>query len=102
MKRRFIVMVDDATREQQNKLTAYFRSKVGFWHYFSDIWLVVESKMDWEPRSLRDEVRNLLPGKSVLVFAVESPQRWAAFGKIGMFKWLKDEWLKESPEQEPK
>ena len=95
MKQRFIVLVDDATPEQQNAVTLFLKGKVGYWHHFSDSWLVTTSDPTWSPAKLRDEVRRVVPGPSILVLKVDTPKGWSGFGAKGMFDWLHSTWSKE-------
>jgi hypothetical protein len=95
MKQRFVVLVDDATPVQQNSVTLFLKGKFGYWHHFSDAWLVTSSSGDWTAARLRDELKNVVPGPSVLVLKVDSPNGWAAFGTKGVFQWLHSTWSTE-------
>jgi hypothetical protein len=85
--------VDDATREQQNALTGILRGRPnGYWHYYSDMWLVVSMEEEWTVSSLRDAVQRVLPGKWTFVAEIDSGDKWAAFGVTTQFDWLKQQW----------
>ncbi len=92
MKKRFILVIDNPTKEQQNAVTQFFKNQLGYWHWFSDVWLLTDSSNTWTAVSLRDKVKELVPGARLLVFMVESNHTWAAFGKEGMFNWLDKTW----------
>lgn len=93
MKQRFVLIVDDATIQDQNTVSAFFRDKPpGFWHYLSDIWLVVTSDGEWSVGTLRDQIRLLLPEKRVFVFEVDRGSAWAAFGNSKSFEWISGQW----------
>lgn len=93
MTRRFVAIVDDASKEQQDTVTNWLRSTpLGFWHYLTDVWLIA----DWQDKhttvTIRDQFRALLPGKTTLVLTVEDPNAWAGFGPSDGFKWLHSTW----------
>ena len=95
MKQRFVILVDDATPEQQNAVTLYLKDKVGYWHHFSDAWLVTTVSEGWSVTKFRDELRNVVKGPGVLVLKIDSPKGWAAFGAKGVFAWLHSTWSTE-------
>ena len=90
MKKRFIILVDDATREQQNAVTLFFKGKFGYWHHFSDAWLVSTTRDEWTTAKIRDELKSVVPGPNILVLEIEAPNAWAGFGKKGMFDWFRE------------
>jgi hypothetical protein len=93
MKRRFIVCIDQATSEQQNLLTQFLKNKgVGYWHWFSDLWLVTDTTLQISANSLRDEINTILPGAHKLVVQIDGQQTWSGFGPTQMFNWLKNTW----------
>ena len=75
MKRKFVVCVDDSTKEQQNKLTQFFKNEanMGYWHWLSDLWLVTDPNNYWSAGSLRDKVGELLPGSHNVVIQIDGP-----------------------------
>ncbi len=93
MTSRFVAIVDDATKEQQDIVTNWLRTTpLGFWHYLSDIWLIADWQDKYTTASLRDQLKVLLPGKITLVMKVEDPSAWAALGPTENFKWLHSTW----------
>jgi hypothetical protein len=92
MKQRFVILVDDATPAQQNAVTLFLKGKVGYWHHFSDAWLVASNSGEWTAAKLRDELTKVVSGPSVLVLKIDSPKGWAAFGTKGIFAWLHSTW----------
>jgi hypothetical protein len=95
MKRRFVILADDATPAQQNVITLYLKDKFAYWHRFSDSWLITTSREDWTATKIRDELKTLATGLNVLVLRVDAPKGWAAFGAKGMFEWLHSTWSTE-------
>jgi hypothetical protein len=93
MIRRFIMMVDDATAQQQDAVTKYLKTTDhGFWHYFSDCWLITDHSDTLTCDVLRDEVNRIMPGKTTLVVQMDNPTQWAGFGQTEHFKWVNEVW----------
>lgn len=93
MKNRFVLLIDNATKEQQNTITNLFKSKgLGYWHWYSDAWLLTDASLKWDQGSIRDLVQEYLPGVDTLVIKVESAYQWAGFGKKEKFAWLHESW----------
>jgi hypothetical protein len=97
MKRRFVVFVDRATPEQQNVITQFFHNTkdVGFWHWFTDAWLVTDSTMKWTAPQLRNALKEIVPRLQLLVLQIDKVSSFAAFGDDQMFPWLRDVWSKD-------
>lgn len=92
MKKRFILVIDNPTKEQQNAVTNFFKNQLGYWHWFSDVWLLTDTTNTWAVSSIRDTVKELIPEARLLVFAIGSGTAWAGSGKTEMFKWLHNTW----------
>lgn len=93
--RRFIMIVDDATPEQQNAITKSLEGKPqGFWHYFSDVWLIIDASNTCTTISLRDHLSQVVPGATTLILPIDNANEWQGFGKQDTFKWLHDTWPK--------
>lgn len=93
MKKRFILVIDNPTKEQQNAVTNFFKNRrLGYWHWLSDVWLLTDSRNTWTATSIRDKVKELVPGTRLLVFSIGSGTTWAGSGKTEMFKWLHNTW----------
>ncbi len=91
-----MVAIDDATKDQQDAVTRYLKSEnVGFWHYFSDLWLVTEGGREWTAADLRSNLLEVVPGATLLVMPIESGRKWAAYGPKGTFKWLRETWTED-------
>lgn len=94
MKVRFIVVIDDATTEQQNSVTNYFKDTqaVGYWHWYSDVWLVTDPNQQFTPESLRLALDGILPDSYKMVLKIQSGYDWSAFGDTESFKWMHETW----------
>lgn len=96
--RHFIMLVDDATTDQQNAVTKSFRGKPqGFWHIFSDAWLLMDPTNQLTVDSLRDHLKAVVPGAWTLVFPIDRPETWAGYGRSEDFKWLHEVWKQNTP-----
>lgn len=97
MKTRFALIVDDATPAAQDKVTEFLKGKFGYWHYFSDLWLLTTSSESWDVGTIRDEIEALLGDPAVLVLKVDTPAggSWSGRGQADMFAWLKRNWREE-------
>lgn len=96
MTKRFVILVDDATLIQQDKITAFLKGRFGWWHHFSDVWLAT-SQDEWTASKLRDELRKAVPDAALLVFQVDAGHRWAGTGPSKMFPWIKSTWQRKEP-----
>lgn len=94
MRRSFVLLVDDATGEQQNAVTDFVKGKCAYWHHFSDAWLLSVVNEEWTAKEIRDKLHEIVPGANVLVLPVEAKRQWAGRGPEKMFNWLKSTWTK--------
>ena len=98
MKKRFVVCVDSSTASQNEAFKAFIqRNSFGWWHWLSNVWLLVDSKGISSARDIRDELANIFPGVHNLVLELrEGDDTWSGFGTKtpdkDMFKWLKKNW----------
>lgn len=93
MKQRFVILVDNPTKEQQNRITQFFKSQpTGYWHWFSDAWLITDTTGEWAAGSIRSKIQELVPGIDTLVLKVDNDKGWAGFGKKEKFAWLFRTW----------
>lgn len=95
MVQRFVVALDSASQEEQDKITNYLKSKsFGYWHWFRDLWLVTDPTYSWSVAMLRDKLQEQVPGTTMLIVPVENGTQWAGYGSKQSFEWLHDEWKK--------
>ena len=95
MTNRFMLSVDNATAQQQDAITTWLRStQLGFWHYLSHAWLVVDRTDTYNVNSLRDQVTRLVPGATFIIVVVADPNGWAGYGPSPKFEWLHSVWMK--------
>jgi hypothetical protein len=100
MKKRFIVALDNTTPEQNEEFKAYVvGAGLNWWHWISNVWLLIDNEGKWGITQLREKVREFYPGETVLVLELGPyDDTWSGFGPKGekqnMFPWLEDNWKK--------
>ena len=97
MKQRFVLLVDGAKVDERDAITAFIKGKFGFWHHFSDTWLLTSNNADWDTPKIREAVR-ALTNSNVLVLKVDLPAeapRWSGRAPTKMFDWLKKSWISD-------
>lgn len=98
MKKRYIVNVSGITTAQEDeKFSAFLNEKkVGWWHWLTNAWLVVDSLEAVDAKSLRDKAIETYKGKNNLVLEVTGGGTWFGYGPTSpdrdMFKWIKENW----------
>jgi hypothetical protein len=102
MKRRFIVMLNSSTNEQNEAFLAYIKeTDIGWWHFISNSWLLYDAENKISAEIIRDKLMEIYPSVTNLVIEVTSPHEpWQGFGPNGgpngdnlnMFTWLKENW----------
>lgn len=97
MKKKYIVSINgNATAQEDERFSAYLKEKnVGWWHWLSNTWLVVDSLGIVDAKDLRDKAIEVYKGKNNLVLEV-SVGSWFGYGPTtpdrDMFKWIKENW----------
>jgi hypothetical protein len=101
MKNRFIVAIDSTTSAQNKAFKEYLQSaaELGWWHWLSNLWLIIDNSGKWSAISLRDKVKEFYPKEHLVIFVIgESGDTWAGFGpstsQRDMFRWLRAYWKK--------
>ncbi|MBP6739569.1 MAG: hypothetical protein KA146_06245 [Leptospiraceae bacterium] len=98
MKKRFIVCVTGSTDEEDMTFINFIKdNKLGWWHWISNVWLIVDSHGVFSVSELRDYVKEIFSGEHLLVIELnEQGDTWAGFGPAteskNMFDWIKKSW----------
>lgn len=98
MKKRYIVSINgNATAQEDERFSAYLKEKgVGWWHWLSNTWLVVDSLENISAKDLRDKAIEIYEGKNNLVLEISAGGVWFGYGPTApnkdMFKWIKENW----------
>jgi hypothetical protein len=105
MPRRLIICTDSAkgvmngvTAEERNIITHHLELK-GFqvWHWFEDLWLVVDPANGSSTSSLREELSGLLgPGnlKHIIIMNIEGNISFSGIGPPDGWPWMLKNWGK--------
>jgi len=103
MRKRFIVLLNTTTAEQNTKFRDEFiKPSFGWWHWFPDCWLLTDAAGRFTAAAIRDEVRKHFSGSFTLVVELrdDGTDTWSGFGmntaEKNMFKWIKENWEKKS------
>jgi hypothetical protein len=100
MKKRYVIALSSATPEQNDAFRKYLVGlQVGWWHWFDNLWLVVDGYDLVQGRELRSKAREIYLGAHNLVMELRPDDDvWYGFGPAGeiqnMFKWLEKNWRK--------
>jgi hypothetical protein len=94
MKRRYVICIDDATAEQENKVTAFLKeNKVGWWHWIKNIWLVYDNTDKWPTAgTLRAQITSAVPGPTFLIILLDEGNGWSGYGPPKMYEWIHKNW----------
>jgi hypothetical protein len=101
MKKRFMVVINRATPENERSITDLFSNKgLGWWHWLKNIWLISDPNGTLSATAVRDSISQILPATHSLVIEIDNNgvDTWAARGTNAeqMFSWLHKNWTKSS------
>jgi hypothetical protein len=92
----FIVAADSPTQEQQNQITSSFKdSGYSWWHWLPDFWILGCPYDGVQAPTIRDHIKELVPGLVFLVLGADPRPEWGAFSSPEWWQWLNDNWKKE-------
>lgn len=101
MKKRFIVIIESSTKEQDDAFLAWIDDQhLGWWHWFQNVWLLSNPSGHLTASTVRDKIDEYFPRKDTLVIELKEGEgtTWSGFGpkseKGNMFAWLKRNWRK--------
>lgn len=70
--------------------------KLGYWHWLSGAWLLVDAKGTLQAESIRNVLNGFYPKIHKLVLEFEGETSWSGFGPLNesndMFDWLRKVW----------
>jgi hypothetical protein len=98
MKKRFIVGLDHSTTEQDTAFREYLRaSGLNWWHWISDMWLLVDPYGQFSASQLRDKLNEIYPTVRNIVIEIRSDgDTWSGYGPKSedknMFTWIRGKW----------
>lgn len=98
MKKRFVVIIESSTKEQNDLLLKWIAVEgLGWWHWFDNAWLLSNQRGNLSAAAVRDKLREVYGTANNLVLELNGQaDTWAGFGpqteKRDMFKWLRNNW----------
>jgi len=98
MKKRFVVLIEVSTEDQNVLMLEWIKSEaIGWWHWFQNIWLLSNKHGHLEASTIRDKVREIYGTANVLVLEIKGTEdTWSGYGPKGenrnMFTWLRSDW----------
>lgn len=98
MKKRFVVALDSAIKEQDEAFKEYVRSRgLGWWHWLTNLWLLTDASGQLTASEIRDVLTEIYPRVHALVLELRGDDdTWSGIGpkteKRNMFKWLHKNW----------
>ncbi len=103
MKRRFIISINgEITKKNSNAFTNYLKENgMGWWHWLSNTWLVIDKNDKVDSKILRDKARDIFRAHNLVIEVKDG--KWAGFGPKSenkdMFDWIKRNWSNEKAEE---
>lgn len=100
MKKRYIVCVNNSTKEQDEKFVEFIKSKnLGWWHWLNNTWLLVDDSGILTAADIRDSARDIFtPEYNIVIEIGQTTDTWSGFGikteDKNMFAWLHKNWKK--------
>lgn len=99
MKRpRFVLMTAGLTTDQERAIVDWLAPNFGWFHHFTNSWLIVDFTGETTAEVLRDGLRQFIPGPVPFVVLQVEPKSWSGMMKtddIGakQTKWLNENWM---------
>jgi hypothetical protein len=99
LKKRFVIAVDSSTKDQNVAFREHLKARTPglWWHWLSNLWLIVDTDGKYTASELVDVVQEFYPATNTLV--IELPANgdtWSGFGPNvegkNMFGWLEKKW----------
>lgn len=100
MKKRFIVCYNNnISKEEEMNFVQFIKdNKLSWWHWISNMWLLVDSSGQMTASILRNKICELYSRNRVMVIELgEDKDTWSGFGPTkpkNMFDWVKRNWDK--------
>jgi|GEM_PF-842201 hypothetical protein len=100
MKRRFVILLDRSTPEQNKAFIEFLKTSDinGYWHWLNNSWLIATYNLEITGAQIRDKIKEIFPdvNNMVLVLNEDGTDTWAGFGPKSedrdMFRWLRTNW----------
>jgi hypothetical protein len=93
MSKGFALMTQDATTAEQLAITDHFKAKGwGWWHWFTQGWLLVDGTGQSSVANVRDEINQICPDLRHFVFEVVPGSAWAGLAPTEWAEWFTANW----------
>lgn len=90
----FVIGIEKLTERENESVRKHFSDVGAWWNWIPGFWMVI-TREDMRPSKLRDDIRELVPNKNLIVVRAESTG-WSGFGPAtenrDMFSWIKRNW----------
>lgn len=98
MTKKFIVVIDNSKKEQDDAFLEYIKkNNLNWWHWINNLWLLIDYSGNLSAVQLRDLLQTYYPEINCIVFE-HNDEPWAGRGPGGqdrnMFTWLNGTWDK--------
>jgi hypothetical protein len=90
MSKRYVMIADGPTPEQQNIITRALKP-YGYWHHYAHSWVIQDTSND-NVTVLRDLIHEKVPDLQFMIFQIDSPNAWAGWGVASNYDWFKSSW----------
>jgi hypothetical protein len=87
----YVVIAKNPTVPQQNAIMNLVKANFGYWHWISNVWLLADAIGSDSAGSVRDKIRNVVPGCHFTVLEVH-PVDWAGYSDTRWWEWLHENW----------
>jgi len=99
MKKRFIILVDNATKLEDERFWQFISNK-GFdwWHYINNSWLL-STPSNYTSKLIAEKMHEIYPGKKMIIFELKKDaiETWSGYGPVNdkrnMFDWVKSKFI---------
>src|SRR5689334_23352076 len=94
MNRRFVVLTESATAEQEQRFVNFVNNRLGWWKWFPNSWLLVDNREQFTSAQIRDVAAGIFPTAALLVleFRDDGTHSWHGMQKGDMFQWFDKNW----------
>jgi hypothetical protein len=102
MKKRFVILLDGSTKEQEQAFLQHIKDsgEFGWWHWLNGSWLLYTSNLAYDAHGIREIVGRFFPNMHhmVLELRADGSDWWYGFGpnnkEKNMFEWMRENWKK--------
>jgi hypothetical protein len=93
--RKFVVVVEKVSAPQQDAITNFVKAQGwDFWHWYENLWLVVDPTEIWTSQGISDAIRRMLsPDEiNIMVLGVTDPMTYWGRAPQESWAWMQLKW----------